>query len=123
MFLEGIIVKERLYYRYRDPITIWRLARVLYPGALLVYPQDRFRVLVLGPGLSPVRSALPVFKGGGWRWLVGSVTPAKSLALSCMSLLESDSDPVTYPTDKVPFAGTLKSLFKVYNLLVQVQVK
>jgi hypothetical protein len=22
VFLEGIIVKERLYYRYRDPITI-----------------------------------------------------------------------------------------------------
>jgi len=44
--------------------------------------------------------------------------PAESLALSCTSLLESDGNPVVYPTDKVPFAGTLKSLFKVYNLLV-----
>jgi hypothetical protein len=49
--------------------------------------------------------------------------PAKSLALSCTSLLESDGDPVTYPTDKVPFTGTLKSLFKVHNPLVQVQVE
>jgi hypothetical protein len=47
VFLEGIVVKERPRYRYRDPMTIWRLARVLYPAALLVYPQDRFRVLVL----------------------------------------------------------------------------
>jgi hypothetical protein len=49
--------------------------------------------------------------------------PVKSLALGYTSLLESDSDPVVYPTDKVPFAGTCKSLFKVYNPLVQVQVE
>jgi hypothetical protein len=49
--------------------------------------------------------------------------PAESLVLSCMSLLESDGDLVIYPTDKVPFAGTLKSLFKVCNLLIQVQVE
>jgi hypothetical protein len=49
--------------------------------------------------------------------------PAKSLALSYMSLLESDGDLVIYPTDKVPFTGTLKSLFKVHNPLVQVQVE
>jgi hypothetical protein len=33
---------------------------------------------------------------------------AESLALSFPSLLESDSDPVTYPSDEVPFTGTLK---------------
>jgi hypothetical protein len=44
--------------------------------------------------------------------------PAESLALSYTSLLESDSDLVIYPTDKVSFTGTLKSLFKVYNPLV-----
>jgi hypothetical protein len=37
VFLKGIVVKERLRCRYRDPTTIWRLARVLYPVALLVY--------------------------------------------------------------------------------------
>jgi hypothetical protein len=37
VFLEGIVVKERPRYRYMDPITIWQLARVLYPAALLVY--------------------------------------------------------------------------------------
>jgi hypothetical protein len=42
----------------------------------------------------------------------------ESPALSCMSLLESDGNLVVYPTDKVPFAGTLKSLFKVHNPLV-----
>jgi hypothetical protein len=47
VFLEGVVVKERPRHRYRDPTTIWRLARVLYPAALLVHPQDRFRVLVL----------------------------------------------------------------------------
>jgi hypothetical protein len=47
VFLEGVVVKERPRYRYRDPMTIWRLARVLYLVALLVYPQDHFRVLVL----------------------------------------------------------------------------
>jgi hypothetical protein len=47
VFLEGVVVKERPRRRYRDPMTIWRLARVLYPAALLVYPQDHFRVLVL----------------------------------------------------------------------------
>jgi hypothetical protein len=44
--------------------------------------------------------------------------PVESLALSCILLLESDGDLVIYPIDKVPFAGILKSLFKVYNLLV-----
>jgi hypothetical protein len=47
VFLEGVVVKERPRYRYRDPTTIWRLVRVLHPVALPVYPQDRFRVLVL----------------------------------------------------------------------------
>jgi hypothetical protein len=89
-------------------MSIWWFARVLYLVILLVYPQDRFRVLVLGLGLSPVRSALPVFEGGGWRWLFSNITPVKSLALSFTSLLESDSDPVTYPSDEVPFAGTLE---------------
>jgi hypothetical protein len=37
VFLEGVIVKERPRHRYRDPITIWRLARVLYPVVLPVY--------------------------------------------------------------------------------------
>jgi hypothetical protein len=37
VFLEGVIVKERPHYRYRDPITIWQLTRVLYLVALLVY--------------------------------------------------------------------------------------
>ena len=37
VFLEGVVVKERPRYRYRDPMTIWRLARVLYPVALPVY--------------------------------------------------------------------------------------
>jgi hypothetical protein len=46
VFLEGIVVKERPHYRYRDPTTVWRLARVLHPAALPVYPQDRFGVLV-----------------------------------------------------------------------------
>jgi hypothetical protein len=46
VFLEGVVVKERPRCRYRDPMTVWRLARVLYPAALLVYPQDRFGVLV-----------------------------------------------------------------------------
>jgi hypothetical protein len=47
VFLEGIIVKERPRYRYRDPMTIWQLARVLHPVVLLVYLQDHFRVLIL----------------------------------------------------------------------------
>jgi hypothetical protein len=47
VFLEGVVVKERLRCRYRDPVTIWRLTRVLYLVALLVYLQDHFRVLVL----------------------------------------------------------------------------
>ena len=38
VFLEGVVVKERPHYRYRDPMTIWRLTRVLYPVALPVYP-------------------------------------------------------------------------------------
>jgi hypothetical protein len=47
VFLEGVIVKERPRHRCRDPMTVWRLARVLYLVVLLVYPQDHFRVLVL----------------------------------------------------------------------------
>jgi hypothetical protein len=47
VFLEGVVVKERPHRRYRDPMTIWRLARVLYLVVLPVYPQDRFGVLVL----------------------------------------------------------------------------
>jgi hypothetical protein len=46
VFLEGVVVKERPHHRYRDPTTVWRLARVLHPAALPVYPQDRFGVLV-----------------------------------------------------------------------------
>ena len=47
VFLEGVVVKERPRRRCGDPTTIWRLARVLYPAALPVHPQDRFGVLVL----------------------------------------------------------------------------
>jgi hypothetical protein len=99
-------------------VSIWWFTRVLHLVTLLVYLQDRFRVLVLRLGLSLVCSALSVFKGGGWCWLFGSVTPVKSLVLSYILLLESDHDLVIYPTDKVPFTGVYKSLFKVYNLLV-----
>jgi hypothetical protein len=49
--------------------------------------------------------------------------PVESLALSYTLLLESDGNLVIYPTDKVPFTGTLKLLFKVHNPLVQVQVE
>ena len=37
VFLEGVVVKERPRRRCRDPMTIWRLTRVLYLVALLVY--------------------------------------------------------------------------------------
>jgi hypothetical protein len=46
VFLEGVVVKERPRHRCGDPTTVWRLARVLHPAALPVYPQDRFGVLV-----------------------------------------------------------------------------
>jgi hypothetical protein len=47
VLLEYIVVKGRPHCRGRDPVSIWWFTRVVYPVTLLVYPQDRFRVLVL----------------------------------------------------------------------------
>ena len=47
MLLEGVVVKGRPRCQGRGPVTIWWFARVLYLATLLVYLQDRFRVLVL----------------------------------------------------------------------------
>ena len=47
VFLEGVVVKGRPRCRGRDPAAIWWFTRVLYLVTLLVYLQDRFRVLVL----------------------------------------------------------------------------
>ena len=47
VFLEGVVVKGRPRCRGRDPAAIWWFTRVLHPATLPVYPQDRFRVLVL----------------------------------------------------------------------------
>ena len=65
VLLEYVVVKGRPRRRGRDPVSIWWFTRVLHPATLPVYLQDRFRVLVLGLGLSPVCSAFPVFEGGG----------------------------------------------------------
>jgi hypothetical protein len=46
-----------------------------------------------------------------------------ALPLCLTTLLESDGYPVTYAADKGPFAGTLKPLFKVGDLLVKVEVE
>jgi hypothetical protein len=47
VFLEGIVVKGKPCCQGRDPVAIWWFIRVLYPVTLPVYPQDRFRALVL----------------------------------------------------------------------------
>jgi hypothetical protein len=47
VLLEYVVVKGRPHYQGRDPVSIWWFTRVVYLATLLVYPQDRFRVLVL----------------------------------------------------------------------------
>ena len=52
-FFDVAAVKLRVVVEFgprcqcRDPAAIWWFTRVLHPAALLVYPQDRFGVLVL----------------------------------------------------------------------------
>ena len=80
---------------------------MLYPVTFLVCP--------------PPGSAFPEFEGGALRQCLCS--NALALALCLTTLLKSDGYPVTYTADKGPFAGTLKPLFEVSDLLVKVEVK
>ena len=47
VLLEYVVVKGRPRCQGRDPVSIWWFTRVVYLATLLVYLQDRFRVLVL----------------------------------------------------------------------------
>jgi hypothetical protein len=47
VLLEYVIVKGRPRCQGRDPVSIWWFTRVVHLVTLLVYPQDRFGVLVL----------------------------------------------------------------------------
>ena len=47
VLLEYVVVKGRPRCQGRDPVSIWWFTRVVYLVTLLVYLQDRFRVLVL----------------------------------------------------------------------------